>query len=377
MNQNLQDIDELLLLQYLRGNADETLRARIEKWLNADSGNRNHLDRLESLWLETGKILPPPVAVDVDAAWNRMQKRMAREARHDSGIRNLRSSRGFWASAASVLLIAGIFTVYQLLKSPGQIQLASTGKVLVDSLPDGSKVKLNSHSTLSFPETFDAAVREVRLTGDAFFEVRLDSLQPFIVDAGMAKIMVLGTSFRVNTHPEGVEDPVRVADPVRVVDPVGVADPVRVVDPVGVEDPVRVVEVTVVSGRVLLFRVDKRSGDTLTLVINAGESGRMKAGDLMPVKLDTIPPDGLFWANQSFDFRSTELARVFSLLQKHFSVNIAVDNPAILDCRLTGSFVNEPVEKILQVIAASFGLKLENQGQNYQLSGEGCGKAGR
>jgi ferric-dicitrate binding protein FerR (iron transport regulator) len=347
MNQDLQDIDELLLLQYLQGNAGKDLTSRIEKWLNADSRNRKNLDRLESLWLETGKISPPPVAVDVDAAWIRMQKRMAREARHDSGIRNLWSSRGFWASAASVLLIAGIFTVYQLLKSPGQIELASMDKVLVDSLPDGSKITLNSHSTLYFPETFDASMREVQLTGDAFFEVRHDSLQPFIVDAGLAKIMVLGTSFRVNMHP------------------------------VRVEDPVRVVEVTVVSGRVLLFRVDKRSGDTLTLVINAGESGRMKAGDLMPVKLDTIPPDGLFWANQSFDFRSTELARVFSLLQKHFSVNIAVDNPAILDCRLTGSFVNEPVEKILQVIAASFGLKLENQGQNYQLSGEGCGKAGR
>ena len=56
MDQNRQDIEEHLLLQYLQGNADEALIASVEAWLKADGRNRQHLDQLESLWLETGRI---------------------------------------------------------------------------------------------------------------------------------------------------------------------------------------------------------------------------------------------------------------------------------------------------------------------------------
>ena len=343
MNQNLQDIEELLLLQYLQGNADDELRARIEEWLNAGSGNRNHLDRLESLWLETGRISPAPVAVDIDGAWNRMSKRLERDGEHAVKVRNIMVSRSFWAAAASVLLIAGIFSIFMLVRGPRQLQLSSLERVLVDTLPDGSRITLNRNSTLAYPDKFDDKSREVRLTGDAFFEVKHDSLQPFIIEAGAAKIMVLGTSFRVNTHPDGV------------------------VDPDGV------VEVTVAQGRVMFFRINELSGDTISLVLRAGERGILKEGAILQVK-DPGSPDQLFWANHSLDFRSTSLSEVFALLEKYYPVKIGVSDPNIMDCRLSGSFVNEPANRILVIIAESFGLKLEVRGQHYQLTGNGCSK---
>jgi transmembrane sensor len=346
MKQNGQNIDEHILLQYLLGNADEASRARVEEWLKAAGGNRRHLDRLESLWLETGRIIPPPVAVDVDAAWNRLNTRIGMEDHQPASLRDRWTTKAIWAAAASVLLIVGIFTIFKLAEGSRQIEIASLDKVLIDTLPDGSRIILNRNSTLTCPEVFDAGFREVKLSGEACFDVKHDSLQPFFVDAGIAKVRVMGTSFRVNTHPDGVTD------------------------------PDGVVEVSVTQGRVMLFRVDETLGDTLSLFLMAGESGMMKEGTLRPVKTDAASPDDLFWANHTLDFRSTALSEVFVLLEKYHPVKVSVNDPAILDCRLTASFVNEPADRILAVIAESFGLKLEVNGNKYQLTGNGCSKAG-
>src|SRR5690606_4549797 len=67
-------------------------------------------------------------------------------------------------------------------------------------LPDGSTVLLNTGSTLDFPEAFDAQTREVRLSGEAFFNIREDQARPFVVHTGALKTTVLGTSFNVKAY---------------------------------------------------------------------------------------------------------------------------------------------------------------------------------
>lgn len=63
------------------------------------------------------------------------------------------------------------------------------------TLPDGSRVWLNEESRLAYDADFSGSVREVTLSGEAFFEVEKDSLRPFRVGMGGLEIEVLGTSF--------------------------------------------------------------------------------------------------------------------------------------------------------------------------------------
>lgn len=72
-------------------------------------------------------------------------------------------------------------------------------------LPDGSSVYLRENSELSYPEVFASSVREVKIKGEAFFEVTPNSEQPFIVDASGLSVKVLGTSFSVQTSDQGNE----------------------------------------------------------------------------------------------------------------------------------------------------------------------------
>ncbi|MEN7546298.1 FecR domain-containing protein [Rapidithrix thailandica] len=118
-----------------------------------------------------------------------------------------------WAGIAAILIpILLSITVYRLAYLPqeksGESQLTIeealyssqtlSGEKKTLKLPDGSVVKLNARSKVSFSEDFlRAREREVFLEGEAFFEV-VKNGKPFLVKTRRAVVKVLGTSFNVN-----------------------------------------------------------------------------------------------------------------------------------------------------------------------------------
>ncbi len=68
------------------------------------------------------------------------------------------------------------------------------------NLADGSKVWLNSASSLRFPVRFTDDTREVELKGEAYFEVSEDIHKKFTVHSGNQSVEVLGTHFNINAY---------------------------------------------------------------------------------------------------------------------------------------------------------------------------------
>jgi ferric-dicitrate binding protein FerR (iron transport regulator) len=68
-------------------------------------------------------------------------------------------------------------------------------------LADGTRVWINSESSLRYPTRFDGAAREVELTGEGYFEVARSGGKPFVVRCGTIRAEVLGTSFNVASYP--------------------------------------------------------------------------------------------------------------------------------------------------------------------------------
>ena len=101
--------------------------------------------------------------------------------------------------------------LFSEVSSPKQVeQTLSDGYCVVSTpaatttlvtLSDGTKVMLNANSTLEYPASFDdAEVREVRLKGEAHFEVTKNPHRPFVVKAGEMQTQVLGTIFDVKAY---------------------------------------------------------------------------------------------------------------------------------------------------------------------------------
>jgi ferric-dicitrate binding protein FerR (iron transport regulator) len=91
-------------------------------------------------------------------------------------------------------------TVPDLSRQPVRRQTLQVppGRVARIDLPDGSRVWLNTHSSIVYPDRFlDGHPRQVQLVGEAYFEVAPDATKPFIVECGGVTTYVLGTQFNI------------------------------------------------------------------------------------------------------------------------------------------------------------------------------------
>lgn len=80
--------------------------------------------------------------------------------------------------------------------------ICPAGQISELVLADGTKVWLNAGSKISYPPNFSSRQRSLHLTGEAFFEVRKDQKNPFLVHTKTMDIKVLGTSFNVDAYGE-------------------------------------------------------------------------------------------------------------------------------------------------------------------------------
>ncbi len=133
-----------------------------------------------------------PVPVDVDRDWARVQARISRSS----------SVRMGWYAAAAVLFLAAFAGLYRTQLATRMVE-APLGAVLTLELPDGTTADLNAGARLSYsPFGFGWWQRDVRLTGEAYFEVESDSTRPFTVTTHNAHVHVTGTRFNIRAWPD-------------------------------------------------------------------------------------------------------------------------------------------------------------------------------
>jgi transmembrane sensor len=344
MKRDLPNIDQKLLVLYLLDEISQQGRQVVEAWLEASDANRIEFEILRKTWDETGKIAAESVAFDTGRAWGKMQERIGTEAKVARPVRQLplkKRAIRTWVAVAAVLTLGILSIVFtQLLKTgedAGFTTLASADVVVQDTLNDGSSVVLNTNTQLQIPKSFDRNNRTVKLNGEAFFDVSPDSTRPFVIDAGIGQVTVLGTSFQVKAY-SGSD-----------------------------------LEVFVESGRVEVSTVDRVTGEVSRLILNAGERGMIHAGSGEIGKPADIGADELFWANRKLIFQETKLSIVFDLLKKHYEADIEVENPTVLNCLLSATFTDESIGQILEVVAASFDLTMTKDQEKYVINGKGCG----
>lgn len=109
--------------------------------------------------------------------------------------------------AAVLLLPLLLFISYYFVSQPeNEIQYFQTmtvrGQKSQVVLPDGTKVWLNAESMIEYPTTFGKKNREVKIAGEAFFEVAENKSVPFYAKAGNVEIKVTGTSFNLKAYPD-------------------------------------------------------------------------------------------------------------------------------------------------------------------------------
>ena len=275
--------------------------------------------------------------IDVDKAWNSLHARLTENGLIAEApvVRRSFIRTVYFRIAALVLLLLGIGSVLVYLNDKGIlgrktiVATAENQKNLQVILPDGSNVILNRNTRLTYRENFGRSGRNVALSGEAFFEITSDKENPFTIDAGKARVKVLGTSFNVNTNN---------------------AD--------------SAVEVFVKTGTVL---VSDNEG-TRSLTLDPGYIGTMNS--VSSDKFLNNDPNYMAWNNGVLIYDGQTLEVVFRDLKKVYNMDVIADDPGIPENTWTtnGPVDNAPQETIIRLICASFNLSYTKDGNVYHLA---------
>lgn len=263
-----------------------------------------------------------------------------------------RISRFQWAIAASLILIvsAGLAFFKTNQVSQGSVALAkkdhvwrterNTSDVAMDFiLADGTAVKLEPQSTISYQFPFPPEKREVRLNGEGFFKVARDKKKPFTVFSGNLSTTALGTEFTINAFADK-----------------------------------NTVRVTLHEGKVMIKRLNANdvfylspaeeltyNKITGTVVVN-GFGGASKnsseKGNRYKMKNTGV----------TISFEREPLENVFDQLEKAYHINLIYPESGLKDYYFTGNFnKTDSLERVLRIIAQTNKLEVIKTNSSYKI----------
>ncbi len=285
-------------------------------------------DDLRKVWELTGKIQASKAPED---QWRLLQDKMHADAERKprifalkpgtDGIQNRFAFYALRLAAAIFLSFATYWSVDYLFLTTGTVTTVN-GETRVVDLPDGSIAELNAGSTLIFSKK----KREVRLLGEAFFQVQVGN-EKFVVESNATRVTVLGTEFNVRARGENVT-------------------------------------VAVAHGKVS-FMNHNTPGEVL---LTKGRMSRVQ-GQSPPTSPAEIDLDRfLAWRQGRLEFVRTPLAESLSEVERHFGVIVQYENVDIEGKTLTASFgANQNALEVISAVGLTFGWQISEQDDIYEL----------
>lgn len=161
-------------------------------------------------------------------------------------------------------------------------------KIISLVLADGSKVWLNTESSLRYPTAFTGNERNVEITGEGYFEVAHNPAMPFIVSKDNTSINVLGTHFNVNAY-----------------------------------DDESSLNVTLLEGSVRVAI----SGNQQSKVIKPGEQAQVNKNGSIEVDNTVVLNEVMAWKNGLFLFEGVDMGSIMREVSRWYGVDVVFEKP--------------------------------------------------
>lgn len=319
-------MDENIIIRVIRGEATESENKAVLEWIKQSDENLKQFSDLKMMWAISS-------APDEEASEKQLLEfKSTTINRRWANISNRRFWFGFAsaASVAMVILFAGLFSgklgvdnsakilnsKTESLRTVNQMYMYTDkgvkGKVV---LPDGSTVWLNSDSKLVYPDNFTGDLREVEISGEAYFEVKKDSTKPMLVKTSKGfTIRVTGTTFSIKSY-----------------------------------------ENDLVSKAILY-------NGSIELITNSGGDKEEVVLDLKPNDCATIAVDGttkitriekttdIAWLKGEIIFEDTPMVEVLKVIERWYGKKFEVKDSSFYNYKLNASFKSESLVQILDII---------------------------
>lgn len=194
--------DEKLLTTYFAGAATPEEERALLEWIRSSDDNRRTFAELRAVW-QRGRMQRPDTQLPARfvRSLNSLNRRIDALGADAPLRRGLRIPlRRFAAAAIVAVALAAAFMTYRIVTAPFVHTFHNADTVAMHvAMPDGTDVWLSPGTTFSYDDTFRIDGRNVELDGEAYFDVRHDAGQPFVVATPAFRVRVLGTVFNVRS----------------------------------------------------------------------------------------------------------------------------------------------------------------------------------
>lgn len=349
-----QDEEFLKWVKYTAQNP--SLEMKWRKWLDENPHKKEEVEEARLLILAvTGEKQLFPDDEKQSQVWMRIQETIGHTEPEEEHTIPL--WRHWYSKAAIVVMIIGAGWFVRSFQTDHVLPVTLSGKPdsLLDKqinnsdqaktiiLSDGTSIVLQPHSQLEYPRVFAADLREVVLSGEAFFEVQKDAKRPFMVHTNEIVTRVLGTSFTVRSFNE--------------------------------EDNV---VVQVKTGKVSVFKGKRKDTQTATdpvegvVLMPNQQVIYERAEGKMTKSLVENPSVLIPVAKQEFEFVDTPVKDVFQAIEVAYGVDIVYDDETFSACYLNASLDDVPLYDKLKLICKGIDASYEVMDSHILIYGKGC-----
>ncbi len=328
-------VSKYALFEYLAGRANPLERKLIEEWLKTPASHEAFYEGLMEFESRSPQFIP-----EQEHALRQLIQRLDRdtqdmqqgtESEERTGETVHRPFRKFWLIAASVILVASCGWWFRdtIQYKTYETAYGQTTNVL---LPDGSRVSLNSNSSLIVPRFgFDKNVRAVFLKGEADFSVKhtVDNQRFVVKTSDKFQVEVLGTEFLVFSRARGTR-------------------------------------VALKSGSV---RIDYAQGnENKEMLMEPGDLATVDTSGIVQLDKKQNTADISAWKEQRYVFNATSLREICVMIEENFGAKVILASEEIADRTITGNFKTRNAEDLLKTISEVLDLRIRTSGDSTLIS---------
>lgn len=331
-----------IIQRFLDNSCSEREKQEVFQWLVSQESEHEANAMLKKHWEAVAKD-QTEVRADFDGIYDRMLD----EIEEEKVIELLKKPKSnetktyvlmpsILKYAAIILLAIGVgFAVWfqnQTLSNSTQVALiekvTSRGQKTQLMLSDGSKVHMNAESHLIYDEGFGKTNRDVKLVGEAYFEVAKNEELPFNVTANNTITTALGTAFNISAYEEST-----------------------------------VTAISLTEGKVSIKPAHAHIDELEPVILSPGQEFQVgldpSAGLVRAFDEDLV----VSWKNNVLLFDNTNMTEMIANLERWYNVKVIVLEPSKMSgVRASGKFENESLQNVLRVL--SYSLQFDYQVKN-------------
>lgn len=326
-------MEDIVIKEYTNQELSQAEKMKLDIWLSESPKNRKVYAQMKLALTYPDTAHRARMEEEV---WKNLKTRFSAD-QYKPNDRSSSLSNLVWLRVAAVLILclSAILMLHQAgyvnpFDKQGLVEVKVVEKVslpgqkITTKLPDGTTVKLNADSKLLVPEFFTGDKREVKLIGEAFFDVARDETRPFIIKTSDLEIEVLGTSFNVSAYEDATSR-----------------------------------SVSVKSGKVAVKSY--RKGTAVELEPN--EMGILaEEGQLLkkPIENENLV---FGWIEQQIVFKDQPIERVLNTISRWYGVEVEFEKQIRSERLYTASYENPVLREVMESIAHVYNF-------NYEINGK-------